>query len=56
MRKPLAEEDCELQFCETIYLSVCQGREVFLICKVKKSPADYMAAKADDNKEVTDHG
>ncbi len=34
MRKPLAEEDCELQFfCENIYnLFVCEDEEVF-VCK-----------------------
>lgn len=51
MRKPLAEEDCELQFF--VRFSRLRFVDGFFN---KESPADYMAAKADYNKEVVNHG
>lgn len=57
MRKPLAEEivDYKCNFVKllTPRLRFIDGAFVFLD---KALPADYMAALADYNKEVTNHG
>lgn len=59
MRKPLAEEDYLHISCE-ILTFVCENADKgFLMnaCMLRiRSPADYMAAYADYNKEVINHG